>query len=245
LLGYPDQARQRSLEALALAQQLAHPYSLAFALIHVLHVNRFSREVEAAEQRANELVALSTEHGFPITLAVGAAHLGWALSEHGQKEQAILQIREGIDTWRATGATLFFHPFLLAMLAEAHGKAQRPEQGLTALAEAAAIVNRTGERFWEAELCRLRGELILQCEVKGSQPHDRAEECFSRAIDIARRQSAKSLELRAATSLARLWLHQEKKASAAQILAEVYNWFTEGFDTPDLKEAGALLKNLS
>jgi len=245
LLGYPDQARKRSLEASALAQELSHPYGLAFALIHVLYVHRFSGEVRATQERAKELVALSTEHGFPIPLAVGAAHQGWALAEQGLSEEGIIQIRQGIDTWRATGSTLFYQPFLLAMLAEAHGKGGLPEEGLTVLAEALAIVNKTGERYWEAELYRLKGELTLQSEVQGSQFKVQAEaqECFRRAIDIARGQSAKSLELRAVMSLSRLCRHQGRNGQARRMLGEIYGWFTEGFDTADLKEAGMLLKD--
>jgi predicted ATPase/class 3 adenylate cyclase len=245
LLGFPDQARKRSSEALGLAQELSHPYSLAFALIHLLHVHRFSREVKATQERAKELFALSTEHGFPITLAVGAAFRGWALAQQGQEEDGIMQIRQGIDNWRATGATLFFQPFLLAMLAEAYEKGGLPEEGLTVLAEALAIVNKTGERFWEAELYRLTGELTLQSEAQGSQfkVHAAAEGHLRRAIDIARLQSAKSLELRAVLSLSRLWGRQGKRAQARQLLADVYGWFTEGFDTADLTEARSLLKN--
>jgi tetratricopeptide (TPR) repeat protein len=240
LLGYPDQARKRSLEALSLAQDLTHPYSLAFALIHVLYVHRFSRELKATQERASELIALSAEHGFPIPLAVSAAHQGWALAEQGSGE-GIKQIRQGIDTWRATGSTLFFQPFLLAMLAEAYGKRRTPQDGLTVITEALAIVDKTGECFWEAELYRLKGELIFQSEVQGSQlkVEDKAEECFLNAIDIARRQNAKSLELRAVLSLSRLWRDQGKKTEALQMLAEIYGWFSEGFDTADLREAKA------
>jgi predicted ATPase len=247
LLGYPDQARKKSIEALALAQELSHPYSLAFALIHVLYIHRFSYELKATQERAEEVSALSTEHGFPITLAAGAAHQGWALAEQGREKEGIMRIRQGIDTWRATGSTLFFQPFLLAMLAEVHGKGGLPEEGLTVLDEALAIVDKTGERFWEAELYRLKGELTVQAEVQGSRfkVQAEAEKCFRTAIDIARRQSAKSLELRAGMSLSRLWRRRGKKAQARQMLAEIYNWFTEGFDTADLKEAKALLKDAS
>jgi predicted ATPase/class 3 adenylate cyclase len=247
LLGYPDQARKRSLEAFGLAQELSHPYSLAFALIHLLHVHRFSRKVKATQQRAKELFALSTEHGFPITLAVGAAFLGWALAQQGEGEEGIMQILQGIDNWRATGATLFFRPFLLAMLAEAYEKGGSPGEGLRVLPEALAIVNKTGEHFWEAELYRLKGELTLQSEVQGSQfkVQDEAEECFRRAIDISRRQSAKSLELRAVMSLSRLRQKQSNKEEAYRMLAPIYGWFTEGFDTADLKEAKALLNEFA
>jgi class 3 adenylate cyclase/tetratricopeptide (TPR) repeat protein len=247
LLGYPDQARKRSLEALALAQELSHAFSLAFALIHVVHTHRFTREVEATQQQAKELHVLSSEQRFPLPLAFATAHQGWALAEQGLEKEGIIQIRQAIDIWNATGATLFFKPFLFAMLAEAQAKAQLPEEGLSMLAEALAIVNKTGERFWEAELYRLKGELTLQSQVRGSQSkvQDEAEECFRRAIDIARRQSAKSLELRAVMSLARLQWHYGKKVEAGQMLADTYGWFTEGFNTADLKEAKALLDELS
>jgi TOMM system kinase/cyclase fusion protein len=244
LLGYPDQARKRSLEALALAQKLSHPFSVAFALIHVVHVHRFSREVKATEQRAKELSVLSTEHGFPIPLAFGTAHQGWVLTEQGMAKEGISQIRRAIDAWSATGATLFFKPFLHAMLAEAHGKEGSPEEGLGIVAEALDIVDTIGERFWEAELYRLKGELTLQCEVLGSQfnVQDAAEECFHRAIDIARRQSAKSLELRVVMSLSRLWHHRGKTDQARKILSDIYRRFSEGFDTSDLMEARSLLE---
>ncbi|MBV8359126.1 MAG: AAA family ATPase, partial [Deltaproteobacteria bacterium] len=244
LLGYPDQARTRSLEALALAQELSHPYSLAFALVHVLYIHRFAYEVKETEERAKELVALSTEHGFPITLAAGAAHLGWALAEQGRGEEGSIHIRQSIDTWRATGSTLFFQPFLLAMLAEAYGKVGSSEEGLTVLDEALAIANNTGERFWEAELHRLKGELTLQSQFQGSQfiIRDGAEGCFRKAIVVAERQHAKSLELRSVMSLSRLWLQQGKESQARQMLADIYGWFTEGFDTADLKEARTMLK---
>jgi class 3 adenylate cyclase/tetratricopeptide (TPR) repeat protein len=245
LLGYPDRARKRSLEAFALAQELSHPYSSAFALVHVLYVHRFSRDVKATEERARELAALSTEHGFPITLAAGAAHLGWALAEQGLGEEGIVQIRQAIDTWRATGSTLFYQPFLLAMLAEAYGKVGLSDDGLTVLAEALAIADNTGERFWEAELYRLKGELTLQSQFQGSKfkVRDEVEGCFRKAIDVARRQSAKSLELRAVMSLSRLWWHHGNRSEARRTLAEIYGWFTEGFDTADLKEARTLLKD--
>jgi predicted ATPase len=131
------------------------------------------------------------------------------------------------------------------MLAEAHGKARLSEEGLRVLGEALAIVNQTGERFWEAELCRLKGELKLQSQVQGSQSklQDEAEECFRQAIEISQLQSAKSLELRAVMSLGRLWRQCGKKSQARQILSDTYGWFTEGFETADLKEARALLKD--
>jgi predicted ATPase len=154
------------------------------------------------------------------------------------------QMRQGLAAWRATGAEVF-RPHYLALLAEAYGKAGQAEQGLTVLAEALAIVERTGEHWWEAESYRLKGELLLAQAGEERPAVKAAEDCFQQALAMARRQQAKSLELRAAMSLARLWQHQEKRAEARQLLAEIYGWFTEGFDTADLQEAKALLEELA
>jgi predicted ATPase/class 3 adenylate cyclase len=245
LMGYPQQARKRSLEALTLGRELCHPFSLAFAMIHVLYIHRFSADLKLTQELADELLKLATEYEFPIPLAVGAAHHGWALVGQGRREEGVREIRQGIESWRATGSTLFFQPFLLGMLAEALEKAGLPEEGLTSVAEALSIANATGERFWEAELYRLKGELTLQREVQASQFTDpiEAEECFRMAINTAKRQAAKSLELRATMSLSRLWLRQGKRAEAHQTLAEIYGWFTEGFDDGDLKDVNALLSH--
>jgi predicted ATPase len=153
---------------------------------------------------------------------------------------------QGIGAWRATGAELL-RPHFLALLAEAYGKAGQAEEGLAALAEALEVVDKSGERFYEAELYRLKGTLTLQSQVSSpkSQVQKEAEECFQRAIEIARRQQAKSLELRAVMSLSRLWQQQGKREEARQLLAELYGWFTEGFDTKDLQEAKALLQELA
>ena len=164
-------------------------------------------------------------------------------------------MRQGLAASRATGARVGW-PYILALLAEAHGKVGQTEEGLTVLAEALDVVNKTGERFYEAELYRLKGELLLNAErgmrnVESNpqsatpNPQSEAEECFHKAIEIASRQSAKSLELRAVVSLSHLWQQQGKKEEARKMLAEIYGWFTEGFDTADLKEAKALLKELA
>ena len=162
-------------------------------------------------------------------------------------------MRQGLTAYRATGGEAHV-PKFLSLLAEAYGKVGQAEEGLTVLAEALAMVNKNGERVWKAELYRLKGELSLQLkQVETSQdksevktnPEAEAEECFCKAIEIARRQSAKAWELRAVMSLSRLWQRQGKKAEARQLLMEIYNWFTEGFDTKDLQEAKALLEELS
>ncbi len=174
------------------------------------------------------------------------------LAEQGQVQEGIAQIRQGLSTPQIARAGLD-RPYNLALLAEAYGKVRQAKEGLTVLAEALAAVNNNGERLWEAELYRLKGELSLKSQqVKTSQDksevrslESEAEECFLKAIAIARQQQAKSLELRAVMSLSRLWQSHEKRDEARQILAEIYGWFTEGFDTVDLKDAKALLDELS
>src|SRR5262249_49146481 len=157
----------------------------------------------------------------------------------------VAQIGKGLAGLRATGAEVFT-PYYLALLAEAYGRDGQAGEGLTVVGEALAIVDKNEERWWEAELYRLKGELALQSKVQGSQSTvEETEECFWKAIEIARRQQAKSLELRATVSLARLWQRQGKKEDAHQMLFELYGWFTEGFDTRDLQEAKALLDELS
>jgi class 3 adenylate cyclase/predicted ATPase len=245
-LGYPDQSLKKSHEALILAQELSYPQSLASALFAAGLLRHFRREGQAAQEQAEALIALSREHGFAFHLATGSILRGWALAEQGQEEGGIAQMRQGLAAERATGAELG-RPHWLALLAEAYGKVGQAEEGLTALAEALAAVNKTGGRFHEAELYRIKGELTLaQSSVQrlASSVQKEAEECFLKAIEIARRQQAKSWELRAVMSLARLWQQQGKKEEARQMLAEIYNWFTEGFDTADLQDAKALLEEL-
>jgi predicted ATPase len=199
-----------------------------------------------------EILTLSTEQGFPLFWALGTILRGWALAEEGQREEGIAQMRQGVAAWRATGAELT-QPYFLALLAEVYGKVGQTEEGLRVLAEALAQVDKTGERFHEAELYRLKGQLTLQkfqvsgfkLQVTNPQVEAEAEECFLKAVDIARQQQAKSLELRTTTSLARLWQSQGKKDEARQLLAEIYGWFTEGFDTKDVQEAKALLTELT
>jgi predicted ATPase len=160
-----------------------------------------------------------------------------------------VQIRQGLDTYRSTGAE-FQRPHFLTLLAEASGLLGQPEGGLAVLEEALTLVEQTGERYYEAELHRQQGELLLQRVAKvhpdqGSQDQHEAETCFQHALDVSRQQQAKSLELRAAMSLSRLWQRQGKRAQAHELLVEVYDWFTEGFDTADLQEAKTLLDALA
>ena len=273
-LGYPHQARQRSHEALALAQELTHPLSQAFTLFVAAMLRQFRREGQAAKEWAEAVMALSSEQGFQQWLVQGTIVWGAALAEQGQEEEGVAQIRQGLTTHQAMGAGLW-RPCYLALLAEVYRKEGQAEEGLTALTEALAVVERTGERWYEAELYRLYGELSLRAgETANGRTGEKSEvapspdlpvalsspeACFHKAIEIARRQSAKSLELRAVMSLVRLQqqqvqehasrsTHHETRARLAEahnMLSEVYTWFTEGFDTKDLQEAKALLEKLS
>ena len=192
------------------------------------------------EEQAEALITLGTEQGFPFWLALGTIYQGWALADGGQVEAGIARVREGLAAYWATGAQ-HRSPYLLALAAEAHGKAGETRQALDVVAAALERVEKTGERWFEAELHRLKGE-VLRALPERDQAE--AEACFRRAIEVARGQSARLWELRAATSLARLWHDQGRRAEARDLLAPVYGWFTEGFDTPDLRDARALRDEL-
>ena len=240
LLGYPAQAWLQMDEALGLAQQIAHPFSLSFALCSAAIFHQLRREEHVTQERAEATIVLATEQGFPFWTAGGSILCGWALARHGQAREGIAQLIEGLRAIHATGAEML-QPYILTLLAEVHGTLGEPEAGLTALAEALTRAETTGERWYESEIYRLKGELLLQ---QNAANQAEAETCFQQAITVAQNQQAKSWELRAATSLARLWQQQGKRQEAHDLLASVYNWFTEGFDTADLKDAKALLDAL-
>jgi predicted ATPase len=241
VLGYPAQALVRLHEALALAHELSHPYSLAFARFWAAWVSQVRRDVPAVHEHAEAAVALSTEQGFPLWASMGMIVHGWALAMQGQGEEGLAQVRQGIAALRATGVAVSV-PFWCTVLADVAAHLGHPEDSLQALAEAHTLVEQHEERFWEAEVYRLRGVLLLQ---QPGMPKEEAETWMHRALDVACRQEAKALELRAATSLARLWQQQDKCQDAYDLLAPVYNWFTEGFDTADLQEAKQLLDELA
>jgi predicted ATPase len=242
ILGYPDQGLARSQEAVTRVQQSAHPFSLAYALDSAAMFHQFRREVRDTQKHAEAAIKLAMEQGFSYLMAYGAVLRGWALAQQvGQAQEGIEQIQQGMMDYRATGAKVG-RPYFLALLAEAYGTLGQPEAGLTVLTEALTLMDTTGERVWEPELYRLKGELLLQ-QNSGNQVE--AEACCYDALDLARNQQAKSFELRAATSLARLWQQQEKCEEAHNLLAPIYAWFTEGFDTADLQEAQALLAALA
>jgi predicted ATPase len=243
LLGYPDQARKRSREAVALGGELGHPTSRALALYFASMVRQYCRDAPAVQESAEATTAIGTEHGLSLWLANGLIMGGWALAEQGAWAVGIAQMRQGLTAWVATGAETH-RTYFLGLLAEALERGGQIEEGLGVLTEALSQMNGTGTAFPGAELHRLQGEFLLRQKTTEVACGE-AEACFRRALAIARRQQAKALELRAAMSLARLCQKQNRQAEARPMLAECYNWFTEGFDTPDLQEARALLEQLA
>jgi DNA-binding SARP family transcriptional activator/predicted ATPase len=241
-LGHPDQAAQRGHELLALAQELSHPFTLVYALYFSAILHQLRGEVQIVRERTEAVVRMSKERDFALYLAWGTALRGWALAQQGEEEEGINQMLEGIAAWRAMGGTTLL-PQLLASLAEIYRKAGELTEASGRLDEALELATTSGECCWEAELHRLKGDLML---TRGDEIQ--AEVCFERAIDVARRQGARSWELRAATSLCRLWRARGtlgKQKEARRLLTPVYDWFSEGFDTPDLEEAKALLDALA
>jgi predicted ATPase len=212
-------------------------------------LRQLSRDAQAVREQAEAAITVATEQGFALVRALGPIMRGWAVVTQEQTTEGIVQIRQGLETYRATGAK-FQRPHFLTMLVEASGILGQPEGGLAVLDEALTLMEKTGECYYEAELHRLRGELQLMQEgtsqqAPGSRHKVEAETSFHKALDVARQQQAKSLELRIAMSLSRLWQQQGRCEDAHQLLAGVYEWFTEGFDTVDLQEAKTLLEELS
>jgi class 3 adenylate cyclase/predicted ATPase len=240
-LGAPAQAVRRSQEALALAQALDHPQSLAMAHHFVAFLHYHRRTILAVQAQADALLPLAMAQELPLWVGHGTCWRGWALAVQGQGEAGIVQLHQGMAAVLATGQTLT-QPLHLVLLAEAAGHAGQVEEGLRLLAKALAACETSGRADVLAEAYRLQGALLLQQDAPEVV---QAEACFQQALAIARRQQAKSWELRAATSLARLWQQQGQRAEAQALLAPVYGWFTEGFDTADLQDAKALLAELA
>jgi class 3 adenylate cyclase/predicted ATPase len=238
-VGHPEQAYNRSCEALALARNLSHHHSLALALVFAAWLHQFRREPRAAREHAEAAIAICSEQGFPLFMSMGTILRGWALGQEGRGEEGVAQMRRGLADLRATGAGLW-QPTFLSLIAEADGRIGQARRGLEVLGEAMAIVDRNDERFYEAELHRLKGELLLSTPADPSG----AERCFRIALEIAGRQRAKSLELRAACSLARLCAREGRRSEAHDLLAPIYGSFSEGFGMPDHQEAKALLDQL-
>jgi DNA-binding winged helix-turn-helix (wHTH) protein/predicted ATPase len=257
-LGQPDQALDRMQEALIVARELSEPHSLAHALFFAAILHQLRREDGMAYENAQAAIAVSTEHGLVMYQAMATITRGWALIE--QQEEAVEQMRQGFAAYQATGTELL-RPHFLALLAKASGKARKPEEGLRGLEESLEVAHRNGDASYLAELYRIKGELLLmqptgrglsqaatggKAVVEAEPPAvAQAEACFNQSIKIAQHQKAKSWELRAVTSLARLYQNQNKQEEARGLLAQIYDRFTEGFDTADLREAKALLDELS
>ncbi len=240
-LGHPDQAVGQYEDGLALGRKLGHPFSEAWALVCAALVHQLRGEPQATQEHAEAAKEIAVERGFELYVGWTSVLRGWSLGEQKPSTEAIAEMREGLDVSQATGAGIL-SPLWLALLASIYGRLGQAENGLVAITEALDEVARTGERRCEAELHRLKGELLL---TSNGTDDAESEDCFHKAIEIARSQKAKSWELRAATSLARLWCGQSKPDEARDILAPLYDWFTEGFDTPDLKDAKSLLDELS
>ena len=240
LRGYPDQTLLRSQEALDQAHALSHPFSLAYTLACAAFLYQFRLEASRVQEQAEALMELSTKQGFAFWQGWGMIMRGWALVVQAQREEGRIQIQQGLSTFQETGTKCFL-PYFNALVAEAEVRMGHIEDGLRVLTQALHMVNTTGERWWEAEIHREKGELIL---LQSLEHQSDAESCFNKAIDVARKQQAKSPELRAVMSMSRLWRSQGKIEEARNLLSKIYGWFTEGFDTADLKDAKALLDEL-
>jgi len=237
LQGYPDQALAVYRKCLGLAEARAHQYSLAYALAYGATFHQFRRNVDSARELAQRGITLSSEHGFPIWAMASSYTLGWTFARTGEADKAVAYLRDAIQTWHAIGAQLT-RPHQLGLLADALACAGRPDEGLEALKQALFEAHGTTERYYEPELHRLNGELLLQSATANEE---QAESAFVQSLECARALGAKAWELRAAVSLARLKLRQGKRDQAHRTLAEVYEWFAEGFDTPDLRDARVVL----
>jgi adenylate cyclase len=241
LLGYPDHALRRSKDSLALARELSHPSTMSFALSWAAWFHQYRGESSAVRARVEEGMTLATDQGFSSRRVQTPFLQGWLLVEEGHEQAGITEMAKILAADRTRGVSGRWSAQYAALLADAYRKSGRTIEGLRVVTEEQSRVHNSGARFYQAEVHRLKGELLLAQVAADEQE---AEACFQNALKIARGQSAKSLELRAAMSLSRLWLRQGKNAEAKNLLAEVYGWFTEGFDTADLKQAKALLQDL-
>ena len=241
ILGYPDQALALACEAVALAEQTSHPFSMGAAHYTKGAVLAWTGDRQSSQIEFEKLFALGEEYGLGDMLEHATAANALKMAYQQRTEEALEGVKQAIESLNAQGVKIPRTHYLAGM-GKLFWTAGRREEGLADIEEALALVERTGERYYEAEILRIKGELLLKAAASNAQAE--AESCYKRAIEIARQQSAKSWELRAARSLARLWQQQGKIAEAQQMLAEIYCWFTEGFDTADLKAAKALLDDL-
>ena len=240
VLGYPDQARRGMEGTLARARRLAHPFSVAQALNFSAHLRQLCREPRAAQVRAEEGLALCTEQGFDVYGTWCLLPRGWAVAHQNKLEEGVAYIRKAVAGRRTLGPTAALPwPWFLALLGEAYGSVGQFDEGLRTLEEALWLAQHNEEHLYEAEVYRLKNELLLG---QGASDTAEAEDCFQRALAVADCQQAKSWQLRAAISLGRLWEQQGKRHDARELLAPIYSWFTEGLDTADLQDAKTLLE---
>jgi predicted ATPase len=240
LRGFPDQALDRCRETLALAERESHPLTMALAQWAFSYVHLMRGEPDAGRRWAEREVALSEKYVLPLLLSQGKFQLGWALADQGLLTEGIAAMLKGMVAISATGAEMGM-PYFLSILAEAHGRNGQVIEGVALVDRALAVASETGARFQLPELHRARGNLLLR---QGPSKASAAEACFTQALQVAREQAVKFPELHAARDLAALWSGQGALQKAHDVLTPVYAWFTEGFDTPDLKEAKALLNEL-
>jgi predicted ATPase len=238
-LGYPQQALSRGLDAVKLVQDLDQPFNQALVSAYLALLQQLRADEAVAREHAEQALALANKYQAPYYRAWAAILVSYALALEQPNEERIGRLRGSITEFKASGARLRL-PYYLALLAQVYGKAGRVEVGLTCIDEALTEARTHNERWWDAELHRLRGELLLMHSADAPD----VEAALLRAIEIARSQQAKSLELRATMSLARLWIAQDRSGDAKRRLQDVYGWFTEGFDTPDLRAARQLLAEL-
>jgi predicted ATPase len=237
--GCPDQSLERIEEALTLARELSEPTGMAHAALFASVLYQLRRDFLMSQYYAEAVIDISREHGLALYGAMASIMQGWTASKQGGAHEAIAQINKGLAALDATG-TFLVRPHFLALLAEVLAKIDRIEEALVLLDSAMAMVNSKGERYYEAELYRLKGELLLK---QTTDNQAKTEECFRRSLAVAESQKAKSLQLRTALSFARLYRSQDKPVEARNLLAPIYESFTEGFETDDLRDAAVLLQN--
>jgi predicted ATPase len=244
MLGYAERAAARTQQALSLARMIGQPFGVSYACHLAAAIHRWRGEIEVVAALEEEALVPDAEHGFGLMLTAGVIQRGWLLAESGRSEEGLAQMLEGLAKHREMGAVVLV-PAFLTVIAELYQKLGRPADGLTALSEALTVAQQSGQHYWESELHRLTGVLTLEADTRrGRGTAETLETHLQRAIEIARRQHAKWLELRATTNLARLWSEQGHLKKARTLLSGVHGWFTEGLDTPDLREARTLLDTL-
>ena len=239
MLGYPESALRHQQKARGLADAVAHVQSRAHALIWSALHHQARREWDATRKTADAAVALATEQGTPLWIAFGTILGGCARAQQGEIDAGIRVMHRGLEALEATGVQVF-RAHCLCLLAETCAHAGQTREGLAILAQALALAVKNGERLSEAEMYRVKGELL---QAAHDDPRE-VEQAFQEAIDVSRMQNAKSLELRATMSLCRVWQGQARQREAHALLAGIYGWFTEGFDTADMTDARALLATL-